>query len=301
MSGHLDDLARTLATPMPRRRALRTIGTALAVAAIPALRPGRALGHSGRLQARAGTPVRCFVTIPYGTHEGGSYDPQYQKCCTGPNNDPVHPNLMSWVCPNDHSCGSAAGGFCPCPTKCKDGGCCPPSKGRCVNGTCTTGCGGVACPPGNKCCAPTQLMPKARCYDPETRCCTPVKGVLPKKPMTSIEWCPNRKQKENHEPKANGCGPEGGVLSPFIPNSFLRANFKPACDFHDICYETCRKSKSFCDQRFLKLMQNECEDIYGFGIRRQWCKTQATNYYLAVAKGGEDAYEAAQRKACDCC
>lgn len=295
MSSPLDYLARTLATPMPRRQALRTIGAAFAVAAFPALRPERGLGGTRTSQVcEGGDRERCFVTVPMGTHEGGCYAPKYEKCCK-------IPDKMSWVCPNDYECGTGSANLCPCPTKCKDGGCCPPRKGRCVNGTCLTGCGGVACPPGNKCCAPTQLMPKARCYNPEVECCTPVKGVLPKRPMTSIEWCPNRKQKENHRPEANGCGPEGGALSPFVPNSFLRANFKPACDFHDICYETCRKSKSFCDRRFLKLMQDECEDIYGFGIRRQWCKTQATNYYLAVSLGGEDAYKSAQRKACNCC
>ena len=136
MSSPFDNLARTLATPVPRRQALRAVGAALLVGAFPALRPDRALGYSGHLQARTAKPVRCFVTIPFGTHEGGGYYPQYQKCCKGPNNDAEHPNQMSWVCPKDYSCGSAAGGFCPCPTKCKDGVCCPRSKGRCVNGTC---------------------------------------------------------------------------------------------------------------------------------------------------------------------
>lgn len=161
MSSPFDDLARRLATPMPRRQALRTLGAAFAVAAFPALRPDRALGHVGHLQSRAGTPtrLRCFVKIPFGTHEGGTYYPQYQKCCKGPNNDPQHPNLMSWICPKDNSCGSAATVFCPCPTKCKDGGCCPRSKGHCVNGTCcpairtttrpgSSGKGVACCPAG---------------------------------------------------------------------------------------------------------------------------------------------------------
>lgn len=154
-----DDLARNLAAPMPRRTALRTLGAALAVGAFPALRPGGAQGHAGRLLGETAKPVRCFVAIPFGTHEGGSYYPQYEKCCKGPNNDKEHPNQMSWVCPKDYSCGSAAGGFCPCPTMCKDGVCCPKSKGRCVNGTCcpanrttfrpgTGGKGVACCPPG---------------------------------------------------------------------------------------------------------------------------------------------------------
>ncbi len=154
-----DDLARTLATPMPRRGALRTIGAALAAGAVPALRPDRALGHAGRTQACPSPTKRCFVAIKYGTHEGGCYYPDYAKCCKGPNNDKEHPNQMSWTCPKDNDCGSAATQFCTCSNKCKDGKCCPKSKGRCVKGTCcplkrttfapgTKGKGVACCPPG---------------------------------------------------------------------------------------------------------------------------------------------------------
>jgi hypothetical protein len=156
MSSLFDDLARTLATPMPRRGALRTIGAALAVAAVPALRPDRALGRAGRSQACVSPTKRCFVEIPFGTHEGGCYYPKLQQCCTGPNNDQEHPNNMSWVCPKDHTCGTA--GTCTCTKKCADGSCCPSTKGRCVNGTCcpairTTRAVGrknavACCPPG---------------------------------------------------------------------------------------------------------------------------------------------------------
>jgi hypothetical protein len=155
MSTPFDDLARTLATPMPRNRALRAIGAALAIDFIPALRPGKATASALRTQQCTGNTARCFVEIPFGTHEGGCYYPKYEKCCKGPNNDPVHPNQMSWTCGKDFDCGSAAGGFCKCTTKCTDGNCCPRSKGRCVNGTCcpairtTKGSGGkpVACCP----------------------------------------------------------------------------------------------------------------------------------------------------------
>ena len=66
MSSPFDNLARTLATPMPRRQALRAISAALLVGAFPALRPDRALGYSGHVQARTAKPVRCFVTRPIG-------------------------------------------------------------------------------------------------------------------------------------------------------------------------------------------------------------------------------------------
>ena len=186
--------------------------------------------------------------------------------------------------------------------RCGEEFCCHPSL-TCKQGVCVPKprCGNVPCPSGQECCAGTQLMPRARCYDPDTQCCTPVKGVVPKRPMTKVEWCPNRQPKKNHTPRANGCGPEGGVVSPIIPNTFLRANLRPACDFHDICYETCRKSKAFCDQRFRTLMVQECRNVYAIGAGRLACQAQAQVYYLAVSRGGDDAYEAAQRAACDCC
>ena len=153
-----DNLARALATPMPRRQALRAVGAAFAVAAFPALRPDRAAASAVRAQACPSPTKRCFVAIKYGTHEGGCYYPEYAQCCVGPNNDAVHPNKMSWTCPKDFDCGSAKNGFCKCTNKCKDGKCRPKSKGRCVNGTCcplirtTTAPGGgyrvYCCPAG---------------------------------------------------------------------------------------------------------------------------------------------------------
>ena len=159
MSSAFDDLARSLATSMPRRRALRTIGVALAVGTIPALRPAR----SAAAGECPGNTTLCFVNIPMGTHAAGCYYPRVEKCCIGPNNDQVHPNEMSWICGVDEACGTIVPGgdiklACTCSNRCKDGKCCPRSKGRCVNGTCcpairTTRAPGTrnlvaCCPPG---------------------------------------------------------------------------------------------------------------------------------------------------------
>ena len=154
-----DNLARALATPMPRRQALRAVGAAFAVAAFPTLRPDRAAASAVRVQECPSPTKRCFVAIKDGTHEGGCYYSDYAKCCVGPNNDSVHPNQMSWTCGKDEDCGSAKAGFCKCTNKCKDGKCCPKSKGRCVKGACcpairttfapgTNNKGAACCPPG---------------------------------------------------------------------------------------------------------------------------------------------------------
>lgn len=43
-----DNLARTLASPMPRRRAVRVLGAAVVVATLPGLRPRSALARSSK-------------------------------------------------------------------------------------------------------------------------------------------------------------------------------------------------------------------------------------------------------------
>lgn len=216
-----DDLARTLVTPMPRRRALRTMGTALAISAFPALRPGRAGAQAARLQ----TCKRCFVAIKFGTHEGGccSTTPGFlQDCCIGPNNDQEHPNQMSWCCAKG-ACG-ASGGKCnfSCPSshflcgskkcclkarptlpaevcyqgrclpacpantlKCGTLGtpiCCNKSKQKCRNGKCCDKCGG-----------------NGTCCDPATTFCCREPG----KPKSAGRCC--KKDKET----CCGVGPDG--------------------------------------------------------------------------------------------
>lgn len=144
-------------------------------------------------------------------------------------------------------------------------------------------------------------MPKGRCYDPKTQCCTPVAGVLAKKPIRQATDCPDRVPKEGHKPKANGCGPEQGALKYVLPNRPVIANFKPACDFHDICYETCGKPKAFCDRRFRELMDQACKKTLGSGRLFRTCISASTVYYTAVSKGGAEAYNEAQKEACRSC
>lgn len=284
-----DNLARTLAEPMPRRRAIRVLATSAVAVAMPGIGP-RAAGAATKqyqcnpnVETCCGRNERvCLKDAPTPINKGYCCGPSQFMWCGDKRNGYKCVN----VCPDARRCGQI---------------CCPPDTTCTPRGCVLTSCGGARCQSGQRCCPGTQLMPRARCYDPDTQCCTPVKGVVPKRPITELEWCPDRKAKPNHTPGANGCGPVGGVLTPFVPNRFFRADFKPGCDFHDMCYETCRKNKAFCDNRFHTLLAAECRSNYGLGLRRQACLTQARRYYLAVSHGGANAYEAAQRKACDCC
>ena len=55
MTGKLDDLARTLAESMPRRRALRVLGASLAAVAVPGLaRPYPAPRAAPKLHVQPG-------------------------------------------------------------------------------------------------------------------------------------------------------------------------------------------------------------------------------------------------------
>ncbi|KST69396.1 hypothetical protein [Mastigocoleus testarum] len=96
--------------------------------------------------------------------------------------------------------------------------------------------------------------------------------------------------------RTKGCG--SGASWYFVPNSpRFGANFKPACNNHDICYETKGKSKSSCDKRFLFEMKSACRRKYNSIVEKAFipkCYAVAYTYYQGVVKGGASAYKKAQ-------
>ncbi len=122
-------------------------------------------------------------------------------------------------------------------------------------------------------------------------------------PMMPGQPCPGRRHHDGHTPTSNGCGPEGGALSWAIPNSWGPADFKPACDRHDICYGTCNNNKDLCDLEMLATAIKACETAYASDVMytlRKACVTIAYGYGAAVSLGGDDAYETAQYEDCEC-
>lgn len=181
----LDQLARTLAEPMPRRRALRLAGMALVAAAVPGLRPRTALAGCG-----PDTPCSSLCHVP--PHIGGcgvegstGCGSQINcrlsggcmvagdTCCRGGNGATED----AWICPKNYRCGTSRntpcnGGVCgciaPCPPKyqCGDSCCkngeycqtysvgadfcekiCPTGHDKCVGVCCTVNetCGFFGC------------------------------------------------------------------------------------------------------------------------------------------------------------
>ena len=147
-------------------------------------------------------------------------------------------------------------------------------------------------------------------YVPGLQCCEPA-GIQPVYPIADLALCPNRVPHPGHVPDFNGCGPANGFISHLIPNRVgptRNVDFTPACNNHDICYDTCNTEKSTCDQNFLADMRAACVAAYpgsGYFDRymRTGCYADAYIYYLAVSRTstGLDAYESAQKEACDCC
>jgi RHS repeat-associated protein len=97
-------------------------------------------------------------------------------------------------------------------------------------------------------------------------------------------------------PKPNGCS-----FSPNKPPVTPKADFKPCCDQHDICYQTCGSDKKKCDRDFYRCMNAACDAAYPADTaRRALCKSQASIYYAAVDKEGDSPFKKDQDKACKC-
>jgi hypothetical protein len=158
----IDDLARTLATPMPRRGALRTMAAALAIGAFEAVRPRRAAGFAGSSsgcpEVDCGNPNLKLCCVPVGKY-GGFHstgccgDPGREDCCIGPNDSEEHPNPMSWCCPK----GTCAASWRAAPQGCLE-------KRTCKSDEVV--CGKACCKSGQSCCGGN-----GTCCDPATTYC----------------------------------------------------------------------------------------------------------------------------------
>lgn len=167
--GSFDDLARTLAEPMPRRRALRIAGAGLLASMVPGLRPGGALaspcgpdtpcssvctadgdiGACGTETKNACGQIGCRLE---GCLHAG------EKCCRGGD----HP----WICNEEDRCGSANGPHCiSCPEERKCGKACCKSDEFCGSRNRE-----LCCKKGDNACL-VPGSPQGACCRPGTQCC----------------------------------------------------------------------------------------------------------------------------------
>ncbi len=213
----LDDLARALVQPVPRRRALRLLGGSLAAIVVPGLRPGLARAATTRgtatmpCQNLSGTeswtcPLRKYVTC--GSNKGQCID-----ACTGPGTQP---------------CGSGAGFDCcfdplgvPGLIACKKGKCTPTCKGISYGSPVTlTECGDGCCDPKTETCNPQTLKCVKKCPPGQQRCRS--KCCPKKQSCKEGKCCPNSRVCGNNccgpgskcafNPFGRGCCPEDRIV-----------------------------------------------------------------------------------------
>ncbi len=187
MSNLFDDLARNLASPMPRRRAVYVLGAALITAAVPGIRPQRAEAGTlalGKFSADA--PCSGFG----GKFCGFAVNGGYNIGCCGSQTVPFvccnhNKEAGSWCCPAGYTCGpgyklgSAPQGAkpnCICDGVECGNRCCPDGKqcdsGECVDCTEEHKCGSSCCKRGQFCASKKQSL---CCTDGSNYC-----AVLPK-------------------------------------------------------------------------------------------------------------------------
>jgi hypothetical protein len=286
MSELLDELARTLARPVPRRRAVRMLAGVVVGAAVTAVRVPQAPARTERMTCDPGF-ILCKDVCP---SVNGLF---YGQLC------------------------------CPPGTKC---GCAPPPNGAtlCVD-NCQNECGSKCCATGefcasensSLCCQEGQSLvyvgdePKCKneCkhekgratspyYNPETECCTE-SGVQQKYPMQNVGACDKTSvPRKDYQSKPNGCGPAGHKF----PSKFGKASFLAACNAHDSCYDRCKSSATACNDQFCDALMEACSSAYpAAGKNRSSCEAKADLYCTGVRLLGSGYWEDAQKKACQCC
>lgn len=120
-------------------------------------------------------------------------------------------------------------------------------------------------------------------------------------PAHDLSTCAKVRHHDGHTPTTNGCG-SGDWKGKLVPNGWGRADFKPSCDQHDVCYGTCGSNKADCDVNLSLDAMKACDAAYGDSpIRQAACYTVALAYGEAVHKLGDGPYNEAQEEDCDCC
>jgi Group XII secretory phospholipase A2 precursor (PLA2G12) len=144
-------------------------------------------------------------------------------------------------------------------------------------------------------------------YDRETMCCTGGFDTAPKAvqkyPIQNLGDCPHRVEHCGYDPgPGNGCGAEGGV---WVPDGLpWIVDFRNSCNDHDQCWGTCNADERGCSDTFRSDLRRDCETQVPKDAPAlvAVCKLAAEGYYLGVnSSAGHNAYEAAQKVACDCC
>jgi hypothetical protein len=224
----IDDLARQLAQPMPRRRALRIMAGVLAATAIPGARPATAavvscgaLGCSGKC---------CSATdwsIP--SKQGVCCDDD-AVCCSGGRkaNDPDH--TYGWCCSQGETCGEEIG---DCIATCKS-----------PNFECGTAC----CGPDQSCCPVTSEDDPMCCPDGEHCAKQLQQGDAGIRPDARYVCCPEERLVTAYT-NNTACCPPGSVHQ---PGGGISTGGGACCTEGNICGDQCCDSLPRFPQRCVR-------------------------------------------------
>jgi secretory phospholipase A2 len=98
-------------------------------------------------------------------------------------------------------------------------------------------------------------------------------------------------QKLDVQLESNGC----------TKPAFLTVNgeedFTHCCDRHDACFSTCGVTQKFCDDDFLKCMNNLCDTVFP---ANKECKSAATTYSMGTSIFGTEPFSQGQKDHCQC-
>lgn len=264
-AGGLDDLARALASSMPRRRALRLAAGALVAVALP----------GGRATAASGATTKAWVTAGCGKGGGGlpcatQFGPQVSECC-GPI-DKSNPDSNYTCCPPGE-CWHHPGPPYPMTTCCPEayrcrGGCCNDGE-KCVEGKCTRCPSDKVC--GKDCCEASQDCVNRKtslcCMKTWKRCEAGLAGVVKCcPPRDTCCFNPTTKQAtccDAQHPCVNGrckckkdetpcgdkdCCKKGQICSngKCCPKGKINCGDERCCDKGQCCGDTCCGGNEFC-------------------------------------------------------
>lgn len=165
-------------------------------------------------------------------------------------------------------------------------------------------CNGLPLRRGEACC-------NGVVYEPVTHCCTAA-GIVRKSPILDLAACPGRAPKPGHVPTAipGGCG--AGILPVPLPDGYRNVDFRPCCEEHARCYNTCyapqtglefSRRKADCDTGLGLCIAALCRQTFLLEEEEALdaCLTAARGYQRTMSDFGRAAYDRLQREACDCC
>lgn len=247
-----DDLARTLAQPMPRRRALRVVGTSLVGAMVAGTSPLRASAALGRRsEVCKGKPTKCNCSgaiawcptgCPYDIWkcECQPFGKGVQAVCVSTSTCPEPQRHCGPCCPNGQRCNTLLGECdCsgvtdePCPPygRTKPKACCRKGTTCCANNTSSTCCG-----PDQTCQAAGRTKAVCKCKPGKgtpcgTKCCEKGRACCPAPTNGELRCC----DKGEFCTELGGCCPKSTTICKSARGS-------------DCCRkdETCLKQRGCC-------------------------------------------------------